>query len=453
MSLEPSDFYIARSVGEGRSHRGDVRRTRRALARIDYGGSLNSRATSVTPGLISAIEAFQTEFGLKPDGVIRPGGPTERALSMAVRARNRKGPRGTALLRTEFSRRADAGLVFRPDPRKRNAGVWLDDAGNALTDRQADETAARVRVAQLVLPSPPPPPLSAGNTSSPPNIRLPENPWSLLDPRRAGETLLNRAREILAWHELLLFSMTPQGQEKLKEGELPPLTKLLHLHKPPPPLKPPHEMHEPEKILKEKRRPTLMVSPIPELGKPAIEIFPDMSNDFERWLVVENSRGTKEGQQKDVQYLIDGLYRRLEARGLLNCYTHNFGGKTFAEREKDQKYMKERWIERYPKAGHKGSARPDISYLIDGSQEDINVVDTLKDNKTMTAREKRNFDKLIRNKEANDQFGKTRQIGKSKGMTWEEFTAIADRFLDDLVDELAERLKDRPCAQPGYVKP
>jgi len=129
MSLPPPDYHTTRSIGTGRSNPADVRRLRRALGRLGYGRSGNPPAENVTPGLMDAVERFQSDFGLEPDSTIRPGGPTERALAMTLRAHNEGGEPAVATLRDEFARHAAAGFTFEPDPADRNAGLWRDEDG------------------------------------------------------------------------------------------------------------------------------------------------------------------------------------------------------------------------------------------------------------------------------------------------------------------------------------
>jgi len=197
-----------------------------------------------------------------------------------------------------------------------------------------------------------------------------------------------------------------------------------------------------EELPVEERRPSVTVSPVPEERRPQIEIFPDQSNIIEQWIILENSRGLTDLQQKDLQYIIDGLYRRLEKHGLLDHYEHTGGGYTAANSDEARRYMKERTV-LSKQGGRVGSRRPDFSYRFDGGWEDINVVDTLKDRATPTARERRALAGLIANKEAHGQTGATRTVGKSKGMSWDEYTAAADHFLDIIVDEMARRIRDR----------
>jgi hypothetical protein len=100
--------------------------------------------------------------------------------------------------------------------------------------------------------------------------------------------------------------------------------------------------------------------------------------------------------------------------------------------------MKERVVK--PEGGGmRGSRRPDFSYEAGGYKDDINIVDSLKDNVTPTSRERNAVEGLIANKEAQKKYGATRTLGKSKGMSWEEYTAAADRFLDIIVEEMVKR--------------
>lgn len=153
MSLPPPDYHTTRTIGAGQSNPADVRRLRRALTRAGYGRFGNPPAENVTPGLMTAIARFQSDFGLEPDSVIRPGGPTERALTMALRARSDGGDPALAELRETFARNTAAGLTFRPHPRDRNAGLWLDGSSGSqgTSRRQPNETQVAAGPAALLM--------------------------------------------------------------------------------------------------------------------------------------------------------------------------------------------------------------------------------------------------------------------------------------------------------------
>jgi len=100
VKADPSRFHIGRlslaaPVGEGGANRGrDVGRVGRVFETLGLldGGLLDGRfsdreksgteptGTATFPELTSAIRGFQNMFGLKPDGLMNPGGPTARML-------------------------------------------------------------------------------------------------------------------------------------------------------------------------------------------------------------------------------------------------------------------------------------------------------------------------------------------------------------------------------------
>jgi hypothetical protein len=436
MSLPPPDYFTARTIGTGQSNPGDVRRLRSTLKRTGHGHFPGQGAPNVTPGLMEAIKRFQTDFGLEPDAVIRPRGPTERALSMALRARNRQGPAAMEALRDTFAQRSRAGLTFQPHPRDRNAGQWVDATGRTLTDAQADAFAARPGQ-QLAM-------MRRDQQLRKPGQNLLEGGGGLMPSRGGLGTGLTLGGVINYLQGAKPQKEAPDGlpiEKPRGAGRTVPL-KNPDFRIPPSPAQPPGKMESSEEYPAEERRPTITVSPVPEERRPQIEIFPDQSNIIEQWIILENSRGLPDLQQKDLQYIIDGLYRRLEKRGLLRHYKHTAGGYTAESSDKSGEYMKERTV-LSKQGGRVGSHRPDFSYQFDDRWEDINIVDTLKDHATPTARERRALAGLIANKEAHGQTGATRTVGKSKGMSWGEYTAAADHFLDIIVDEMEQRIRDR----------
>ncbi|MBL6935944.1 MAG: hypothetical protein ISR48_11085 [Alphaproteobacteria bacterium] len=97
VKADPSGFHIGRlslaaPVGEGGANRGrDLGRASRVFETLGLldGGLLDGRFSdrkktgtepATFPELTSAIRGFQNMFGLKPDGLMNPGGPTARML-------------------------------------------------------------------------------------------------------------------------------------------------------------------------------------------------------------------------------------------------------------------------------------------------------------------------------------------------------------------------------------
>lgn len=314
MSHTRSDFFTDLPIGEGQSRGSDVRRLRRALARAGYGDSLNSRSTSVTPALTTALENFQRDFGLEPDAIIRPGGPTERALSMAAHAHQEKGREGVLRLRNRFAERSGAGLSFRPDSHRRSGGMWLDSTGNALSDRQADEAVA-------------------GRIQTRPQLAmLMKRDWP--GNRRPGQGILEgggaggggggggtvTGGQLLRglWH--LLWSDKPHAHKPVRKDsphwQAPQRSMLpenLDLRTPPSPATPPPDVDKPEQNIPEERRPLILVTPAMGPQMPSIEGFPDMSDLQKNWMILYNSRGLKPGQALDAEDFVKIVKR---------CWTH-----------------------------------------------------------------------------------------------------------------------------------
>jgi peptidoglycan hydrolase-like protein with peptidoglycan-binding domain len=144
MSFALHTYYTSRTIGtDQQSNPGDVHRLRRALKRTGHGRFPGQGAPNVTHGLRKAIKSFQRDFGLKADAIVRPGGPTERALAMALHVRGHHGETALRELRDTFVKRTAAGLAFRPHPEDRNAGLWEASDGRMLSDEEAGAFATR----------------------------------------------------------------------------------------------------------------------------------------------------------------------------------------------------------------------------------------------------------------------------------------------------------------------
>ena len=437
MTYTPPDFHVSRPIGRGTSHPSDMRRLRTALRRTGHGSFPRNAEARMTPGLAEAIKRFQSDFRLETDAVIDPEGPTERALSMAIAALDSGGDGALSDMRETFSRRPQAGLVFRPDPENTSGGLWNDADGNPLADDEADAVTELqpVQIARMakrdIMRRRGEDILEGGgggggtNRSGTSLRSLSDILGSKLsrDPKRPVPANDNRVRG--------------PDDSPIQDELVPPPN--LETPVPPAPAKTPSVPEGTEGNPAEERKPTITVSPIPELRLPSIEVFPDQSNIIEKWFILENSRGLPHLQQKDLQYIIDGLYRRLMRYGLVEVYEHIGGGYTATDsvERPPGDYVTEKVLKNGTQ--NKGSRRPDYSFTIGGIRYDINVVDLLADGVTMTARERRAFEAIIAIKEEWKNNGGTRTFGKSKNMTWEEYTAEVDRLLDILVEEIVKR--------------
>jgi hypothetical protein len=438
MTYTPPDFHVSRPIGRGTSHPSDVRRLRTALRRTGHGSFPRNAEARMTPGLADALRRFQSDFGLEADAVIDPEGPTERTLSMAIASLDSGGDRALSDMRKTFARRAEAGLVFRPDPENVNGGLWRDTDGNMLADDEADAAAERQPV-QLAY-------MRKREIYRRRGDDILEGGGGASGTNRGGPTLDSRIGE---WFGNLFRGGKPQvpandnqrtkvpADDFNREELIPP--PIPGLQVPPSPVKPPAVPTTTKGRPAEERKPTITVFPVPEFRDMSIEVFPDQSNIIEKWFILENSRGLPHLQQKDLQYIIDGLYRRLMRYGLVKVYEHIGGGYTATDsvERPPGDYVTEKVLKNGTQ--NKGSRRPDYSFTIGGIRYDINVVDLLADGVTMTARERRAFEAIIAIKEEWKNNGGTRTFGKSKNMTWEEYTAEVDRLLDILVEEIVKR--------------
>ncbi len=69
--------FLPGNVGSGHSRANDVVRIRKALHETGYGRSPQTPSPVYDSSIRSNIVGFQEDFGLKPDGFLAPGGPTE----------------------------------------------------------------------------------------------------------------------------------------------------------------------------------------------------------------------------------------------------------------------------------------------------------------------------------------------------------------------------------------
>ncbi len=85
-SPRPATFGIGAGIGAGRANRPrDLLALKRALAWAGHlPGDKAVAANRPDDGLFEAVRAFQRAAGVKPDGWLRPGGETERALDKAI---------------------------------------------------------------------------------------------------------------------------------------------------------------------------------------------------------------------------------------------------------------------------------------------------------------------------------------------------------------------------------
>lgn len=74
----PRNFVTGAAIGRGRTRPADIRKLRRSLDELDYLRSPQKATPSYTSAVADAVESFQRDYSLKPDGAIDPDGPTEQ---------------------------------------------------------------------------------------------------------------------------------------------------------------------------------------------------------------------------------------------------------------------------------------------------------------------------------------------------------------------------------------
>lgn len=90
--------------------------------------------------IFSAIRKFQGGLNLKPDGIVKPGGPTESALNAFAVANAKGGPRLAKAIKPAFADLTKRGLTFTPDPRNPEAlGMWRDANGRRVDPERAGD--------------------------------------------------------------------------------------------------------------------------------------------------------------------------------------------------------------------------------------------------------------------------------------------------------------------------
>lgn len=67
-------------------------------------------------GLREAPPLFQRGVGLKPDGIVNPGGPTENALNTIAVVDKKGGPKLVEAVKPVLRDLSQQGLIFTPDP-------------------------------------------------------------------------------------------------------------------------------------------------------------------------------------------------------------------------------------------------------------------------------------------------------------------------------------------------
>lgn len=101
---------------------------------------LGAAGHSVEPGMETLeIRNFQKDFGLAPDGIVRPGGPTENMMNAIAVAGQKGGPVLVESLKSPIRSLVRQGLTWSIDPRNPDAlGMWRDSQGRRPDHRRKE---------------------------------------------------------------------------------------------------------------------------------------------------------------------------------------------------------------------------------------------------------------------------------------------------------------------------
>lgn len=133
----PRAFSIGRPIGKGNTHPADMKKLRRRLSELGYLQSPIKAAPRFTSVVGNAVGRFQDDYGLQPDGVITPDGPTEQALNLALATKRTGDPNTFELARKAFAHLNQKGFKFVRDRRDFDAmGAWRDSDGNTASSAE-----------------------------------------------------------------------------------------------------------------------------------------------------------------------------------------------------------------------------------------------------------------------------------------------------------------------------
>jgi hypothetical protein len=410
----------------------DILRTKKALHQLGHFDEKAFVNPYADTRMIDGLKSFQRSRGLTPDGVMKPDGPTAKALGDALdRGRDRRGfvagekpwPRPRHVISafpTERWRRPDL-LDTRRE--KRDGLGTVDETGSDAVKKPEG-----IQVASSVLQS------GIGDLA-------------VEGAKRVGQGAAgNIAKQALPFVLLQkhLRQLRKKNQDGLLSCPVPPRSQSRHtltgsiMSSPsartdiadPVPRVPPWKVEKidlPTKTQSPSVPPLgapTEIYPVPEEREALLEGFPDQSDELLQQLIVENRRGNPD-TQLDNDYAIKAYNERVERWGLDG--RHIKGGHS-----PDGTYQPERYLS---PSDEIGAAWTDASFLFDEGKpsqriEDIQTTDMLKDGKTMTARERRNDKKVLSLKDVHGEKGGVLNLPKSKGRERKEWESEIDALMD-----------------------
>ena len=409
------NFQVGRPVGTGHSRPNDVIRLRRALNETGHGSSPPDPSGVYDPSLIRSIERFQSDYGLKQDGIVQPGGPTERMLDLALAAQRDGGDAGLAQLRDTVAAITGAGLKREAappdDPRPI---VFTDENGDIATPKRLKEIVGRS--SQL------PPGRRPGETQvafAPAIAAGAEAAWAgigallglgtgVTGAAIANEaaknadsaTLAQKASERDAVARSIADRAAAQRARRAANGVqrtidprssptvLPGGTEPPNLpNRTETPSEPPKLPDRTDSPSEPPKLPTHTEFPIPDDPGMLIEVFPNQSGELSLPTIVENSRGDERIQNENTN--VRKLGDAVTVEGQLSG-EHVGGARDDEGRNKTETYLAN-WLT----GGRLGSARPDITFQSKITRRRL-FINTTDMNAAGTAATKREFESAVR---------------------------------------------------------
>ncbi|MEQ9556746.1 MAG: peptidoglycan-binding domain-containing protein [Rhodospirillales bacterium] len=352
--------------------------------------------------LIEAVKSFQRAEGLVEDGVMKPDGATLARLNDALKTHptpaapapgRETGPKSLLEFPTEPDTldRHLASLPARPG------------AVPPMDSKKSTPEGAQVAMAPAV-------------ALIPPLISLAAR--TLLGP--AARTAAGTAAAGAAGTLLGRMSKEDENQTATERTDIAQTTPQLPGFEPPKMKLPDRMVNVPPKDL----GPTTTIFPNPGDRQATIESFPDQSDELLQAIILENSRGAPDTQE-DTDYAITAYDKAVQRWQMEGRHTH--GGHTPDSGE----YSKERYLK---PEGDLRAARTDGTFVLKhGAGEtvdDIQTVDTLSDGKTLTARERRNDERIEKLKEVKKEHGSILRIPKSRGKRRKDWEREVDAMVE-----------------------
>lgn len=291
------DFRVNRTVGEGHSRAPDVVRLRKALKKTGHSRPAPQPSGIYDRSAHDAVMRFQHDFGLKEDGIVRPGGPTQTAINIAHAAIEAGGREGYEAVRQPLAVLHRAGLRYqRMDESGRGAaGRWINSEGRPVAPGQIQGLLNKAeRPGTHLAMYPDRDPITGQR-------RFPGQRGGILEGgggAGGGRGNLPAGKLFNVLFRYLFGEIAKKsGDTDKSSGKPTPSGRTLPPENPPrqippsPAEPPPEPRKEKEQPGSEKSPPFILPGATPVEGRPGVLIFPNHSDVFNNPHIVENRKG------------------------------------------------------------------------------------------------------------------------------------------------------------------